>query len=159
MGGFLREPLTAERKKELKGRLLSAALYLLLFTVLVYLWRYPAALIPFGRIPAYLLQFPGGCILRQTTGLYCPGCGGTRAVLALISGRPAECLKDNPSVYYFAFLLFAYVFSPVFQRLGRGRLYRIRPRAWHFYLLIAIILVWFVVRDILLLNGIDLLAG
>ena len=32
-----------------------------------------------GRIP---------CLFHELTGFYCPGCGGTRAVLALLAGHP-----------------------------------------------------------------------
>jgi hypothetical protein len=35
------------------------------------------------------------CLLYQTTGLYCAGCGATRAVHALLHGRVLEALHDN----------------------------------------------------------------
>lgn len=35
------------------------------------------------------------CFFHEATGLNCPGCGGTRAVLALFHGRFAEALHDN----------------------------------------------------------------
>ncbi len=35
------------------------------------------------------------CILYNTTGLYCAGCGATRAVYALLHGRVLEALHDN----------------------------------------------------------------
>jgi hypothetical protein len=35
------------------------------------------------------------CFLYQTTGLYCAGCGATRALHALLHGRVAEALHDN----------------------------------------------------------------
>ncbi|MBQ6855594.1 MAG: DUF2752 domain-containing protein, partial [Lachnospiraceae bacterium] len=30
------------------------------------------------------------CMFRMLTGLYCPGCGGTRAVKALLTGHPIQ---------------------------------------------------------------------
>ena len=36
------------------------------------------------------------CLLKSTTGLPCPGCGGTRAFLALVKGDLVSSLKYNP---------------------------------------------------------------
>jgi hypothetical protein len=35
------------------------------------------------------------CLLYNTTGIYCAGCGATRAVYALLHGRVIEALHDN----------------------------------------------------------------
>jgi hypothetical protein len=35
------------------------------------------------------------CLLYKTTGLYCAGCGATRALYALLHGRLLEALHDN----------------------------------------------------------------
>jgi hypothetical protein len=35
------------------------------------------------------------CILYRATGLYCAGCGATRALYALLHGRVLEALHDN----------------------------------------------------------------
>jgi len=35
------------------------------------------------------------CLLYQTTGIYCAGCGTTRAIYALLHGRVIEALHDN----------------------------------------------------------------
>src|ERR1700743_2055126 len=35
------------------------------------------------------------CLLYQTTGIYCAGCGATRAIHALLHGRVVEALHDN----------------------------------------------------------------
>ncbi len=39
-----------------------------------------------------------GCTFRRLTGLECPGCGGTRALRALISGEPWAALRYNPFI-------------------------------------------------------------
>jgi hypothetical protein len=35
------------------------------------------------------------CLLYKATGLYCAGCGATRALYALLHGRILEALRDN----------------------------------------------------------------
>jgi hypothetical protein len=35
------------------------------------------------------------CLFHQTTGLYCPGCGTTRALHCLLRGRFREAVHDN----------------------------------------------------------------
>ena len=44
------------------------------------------------------------CVFKRTVGLYCPGCGGTRAVKALLSGHPLLSLYAHPAVLYYAVL-------------------------------------------------------
>lgn len=39
-----------------------------------------------------------GCTFRRLTGLECPGCGGTRALRALISGEVWTALCYNPFI-------------------------------------------------------------
>jgi hypothetical protein len=36
-----------------------------------------------------------GCLLHRTTGLHCPGCGGTRAFYALLRGDWAAAVRWN----------------------------------------------------------------
>ncbi len=38
------------------------------------------------------------CLLKQSTGLPCPLCGGTRASMSLLSGDPSTALAMNPGV-------------------------------------------------------------
>lgn len=45
---------------------------------------------------AFLMPFAGECVFNKLTGYYCPGCGNTRAVLALMSGRFLKSLGYNP---------------------------------------------------------------
>jgi hypothetical protein len=39
-----------------------------------------------------------GCAIRRMTGLYCPGCGGTRCTHRLLHGDLAGALAMNPAV-------------------------------------------------------------
>lgn len=49
------------------------------------------------------------CIFHEFTGLYCPGCGGTRAFFALLHGHPVLSFRYNPVVEYFLFFFIFYV--------------------------------------------------
>lgn len=48
------------------------------------------------------------CLFHTVTGLYCPGCGGTHLVAALVQGNFAAALRANPAFFVlspaFAFL-------------------------------------------------------
>ena len=68
-------------------------------------WRSPRVFLPltvFGMFAAAVaLQTQAGarwwpgCVLYRWTGLYCPGCGNTRAVLALLEGDVPRALGYN----------------------------------------------------------------
>ena len=45
-------------------------------------------------IPAFRIP----CLFQLMTGLYCPGCGGTRAVKALLAGHPVLSFLYHPLV-------------------------------------------------------------
>ena len=61
------------------------------------------------------------CMLNQLTGLYCPGCGGTRALKYLLGGRILKSLYYNPIVVY--------VFFPWIWLLITQSIYLLRKRA------------------------------
>ena len=69
----------------------------------------------------FLLGTP--CIFRQMTGLYCPGCGGTRAAIALLSGHPVRSFLLHPIILYGAAAGAALLFFWL-RRLAGGRSYR-----------------------------------
>ena len=64
------------------------------------------------------------CIFHLLTGLNCPGCGGTRCVLALSQGQVGEALHHNPLV--FCLLPLYLVWAG--HNLYRGTTGRILPR-------------------------------
>ena len=48
------------------------------------------------------------CLLHNATGIYCAGCGATRAMYALLHGRVIEALHDN-ALFVAALPLLLYV--------------------------------------------------
>ncbi len=73
--------------------------------VLAVLYRFP---------PERFSLYPA-CPFHQVTGLLCPGCGGTRALSALLHGRVGESLALNPLVAAGILCLAAYLVCAAFR--------------------------------------------
>ncbi len=126
-------------KKMIKGRLISAALYLIPFFILINCLDIS---LPENISPP--------CLLRTITGWYCPGCGGTRAVRSLLRGDILISLVWHPVVVSASCFFWIYLLSFAVGRISGGRIKEIKPRLWHFYVIIGIILLSCVIKNILL---------
>lgn len=62
------------------------------------------------------------CLFHAMTGFYCPGCGGTRAVMALLRGDVLASFIWHPIVPCAAFFGAWFVISQTACRVSRGRL-------------------------------------
>lgn len=51
-----------------------------------------------GNNVLYTVKFP--CMFKALTGLYCPGCGGTRAARSLLKGDIWQSFINHPVVLY-----------------------------------------------------------
>lgn len=100
------------------------------------------------------------CMLYTLTGVYCPGCGGTRAVLYLLQGHPLKTLIYHPLVFYTAVFGGWFMLSQTIDRLSGHRL-PIGMKYHDNYLWAAIIIVAvnFILKNFFLfVLHIDLLA-
>ena len=59
------------------------------------------------------------CLFRSLTGLYCPGCGGTRAVRYLLQGEIGRSLWYHPLVGYMAVVIVLESGAWALRRWGR----------------------------------------
>ena len=100
-----------------------------------------------------LSSFIPPCIFHRVTGLYCPGCGGTRAVEALMGGRLVEALMFHPAVPYVFFGSLIFALSHLLSRLLPGRIRGMRWRDPYAYTLAALLLLHMVVRSLLAVLG------
>ncbi|MBQ8040800.1 MAG: DUF2752 domain-containing protein, partial [Lachnospiraceae bacterium] len=68
-----------------------------------------------------LIRFMPLCTFYKTTGFYCPGCGGTRAVFALFRGDILKSLFYHPVVPYGAIVGVWFMITQTMERLSRGK--------------------------------------
>lgn len=104
----------------------------------------------FARLPT--------CIFWQITGFYCPGCGGTRALLALFQGRLLRSAVYHPFVPYSFGVGGWFMISQTVERLSKGRVpIGMKYRDIYLWLALGLVLAGFLLKNILLICGIDLL--
>ena len=87
------------------------------------------------------------CQFHALTGLYCPGCGGTRAVYELLHGRILLALKDNALFVLALPALAVWGARFVVQQLrNQQTTFQLRPKmAWLF---LVVVLVFAVLRNL-----------
>jgi hypothetical protein len=86
-----------------------------------------------------------GCVWKCATGIPCAGCGGTRAMMALIGGSPLDALAWNPgAVLAFALVSAAgiYAASVLALHMNPWRPAFVRSGSWKFAFLAGMAANW-----------------
>lgn len=98
------------------------------------------------------------CVLYTYFGLYCPGCGGTRAFVSLLHGHFLLSLWYHPVVPYSALIFGAFMLTQALARLTRFRYFHgLSFHNWYLYGALVIIGANFIIKNVLLVGwGISL---
>lgn len=103
-----------------------------------------------GRISA--------CPMHDLWHIYCPGCGGTRAMIALLRGQLLHSLACNPLSAYAVVGFMVYDIRAAVA-IARDERRVLHLKAWYFWAMLAITVVFFILRNVLLIRfGIDYLG-
>ena len=98
------------------------------------------------------------CKFNKYTNLYCTGCGGTRAFNALIHFKIWDSIRYNPIVPIGAVCFIIYEVTMIYYLIkGTKRPFFVRP--WMAWTFLGFWLSYTIIRDILLICGIDMLAN
>lgn len=101
-----------------------------------------------------LTDIPMQCSFHQVTGLYCPGCGGTHAIMSLADGHFVHSFLEHPLVLYTAACFALFLIWNTACLLASK--IHCTPHFVHFrfiyvYIGIGIIFLQWIVKNILLL--------
>lgn len=100
-----------------------------------------------GRSPESIAWLPR-CPSRQVFNIACPGCGSTRCIHRLVTGRIADALRLNAlAVVALPFLIWSGIAHLARVVFGR-RLPTIRTPWWWPRFILVVVLFWFVVRNL-----------
>ncbi len=99
------------------------------------------------------------CVFRELTGLYCPGCGGTRAVKAMLKGDLVSSFLYHPLILYCVLIAVIFAISYLLWRRTKNTRFRLYLDNKYVYVGVGIIAANFIVKNCLLVfAGIDILS-
>jgi len=137
------------RNKKLKVHKKSAFVWLgIHFLILLAILLFPF----YRKVTSFLSHFLSSCILHDRLALYCPLCGGTRALEAIFSLKIASALALNPFITLLFFAAIAWDIWALIRLLrGKNKLYRLPT--WGWILLISVMLLYGIIRNVLLITA------
>ncbi len=100
----------------------------------------------------FVTRYTYPCVFYSGFGFYCPGCGGTRAVLALLHGRFLEALWYHPLVPYSAALFAGFMLTQTLERLHVGNIKGWKFHNWYLWAALAIIICNWALKNYLWLT-------
>ena len=89
------------------------------------------------------------CVLNTYLQIYCPGCGGTRAVDALLHGHILESVWLHPFVLYTVIIFGGFLFTQSLERLGVKQIKGWKFHDWYLYGVIVILICNFLIKNLL----------
>lgn len=98
------------------------------------------------------------CLFHLITGLYCPGCGGTRSAIHLIHGDIIGSLVYHPLVLYMVVVVLIQLAGALLAKVKHNPIYLVKHYQLFAFIGLGIVVVNCLVKNyMLVVRGIDLL--
>lgn len=94
----------------------------------------------------YAPETSTGCTMKLFFGIPCPGCGGTRALIALFQGKILTSIYYHALVPYSAAIYGAFFVTQTLQRLTKGRIKGLKFHNWYLYGVLVILVVQYIMK-------------
>ncbi|MBE6826462.1 MAG: DUF2752 domain-containing protein [Ruminococcus sp.] len=118
----------------------------------ILIWLPPALLLAACLLQRYLYPLAAWlgelmyCPMYENMGILCPGCGGTRAALALLRGDILYSLRCNPSTLGLFIVIVLWYIELVAAKFGKK--WKLFPRAlWFWCIVLGALIIWAIVRN------------
>ena len=107
----------------------------------------------FWLIYPYYVEFThfDECAFRHATGFYCPGCGGIRAVRALLNGHIIFSFLYNPFVTYSVIMWVIYSISHLLEILKVPNIRGMKFRTGYVYIGLGLLFANWIIKNISIL--------
>lgn len=97
------------------------------------------------------------CIILKKLGVYCPGCGSTRAVYSLYAGKIFQSIYYNPFILYIAIVDFWYLITEgIAKLLKKENKFFIKDIRLYLYLALIVLALNWVIKLLMLARGINI---
>lgn len=113
-----------------------------------------ALLVCFITVPLYFgvvlrkFEMPP-CVFNTFFQIYCPGCGGTRAVDALFHGHILESVWCHPLVLYTVMVFGGFMLTQSLERAGVKHIKGWKFHNWYLYGAVVILVCNFLIKNLL----------
>jgi len=95
---------------------------------------------------------PNACVFLQIFHIYCPGCGGTRAVGALLQGDFLSSVWYHPVVLYTIVVFGGFMLTHTMERFHVLHIKGWKFHGWYLYGALILTIVNWILKNILLLG-------
>lgn len=89
------------------------------------------------------------CIFRKITHLYCPGCGITRMLAAILTGDFYQALRYNPLICILLPLAIVYLVDYLINQARGQKSLLVRTPNWVWILMIVVLVIYGIMRNLL----------
>ncbi len=91
----------------------------------------------------------GYCVIYDKLGIYCPGCGCTRAFEALLKFDIKSSIIYNPAVFYSVIILISFLTTQTIERITKSTQHIMPYSNFYLYIGIFIMLSNCIIRNII----------